>query len=265
MSIKNQDDYLLNCIPSTTPEEDWTFEDAVDAGVISSSPNLPLEKDLRADWWRVDDQGKTGACVGYATAFGVLRWHYVNAGLLNKSQSAAQKPSARFIWMANKETDNLNKYPTTFIESSGTQTKSALKIARKYGCVTESILPMNGGLSKLKSAAFYTMASRFRINSFHSLGTDANKWRAWIATQGPVLTRLNVDSAWYEATQNNGKLEHYRANTARGGHAVCLVGYTGNGFIVRNSWGDDWGDGGFAYATDNYAIEAFTEAYGAVL
>ncbi len=30
------------------------------------------------------------------------------------------------------------------------------------------------------------------------------------------------------------------------GHAFALVGYTAQGFIVQNSWGKDWGKGGFA-------------------
>jgi len=34
---------------------------------------------------------------------------------------------------------------------------------------------------------------------------------------------------------------------------------------VRNSWGKDWGDNGFAYASNNYAAAAFPETYGAVL
>jgi Papain family cysteine protease len=54
-----------------------------------------------------------------------------------------------------------------------------------------------------------------------------------------------------------------RRETARGGHAVALVGYTPDRFIVRNSWGTGWGDGGFAYASLAYAQDAFTEAYGA--
>ena len=65
--------------------------------------------------------------------------------------------------------------------------------------------------------------------------------------------------------QNRGQLEAYKPNTVRGGHAVCLVGYTPDHFIVRNSWGTQWGDKGFAYASNDYAQEAFTEAYGAVL
>jgi C1A family cysteine protease len=31
---------------------------------------------------------------------------------------------------------------------------------------------------------------------------------------------------------------------------------------VRNSWGTNWGDGGFAYASYEYAKTAFTESYG---
>ncbi len=46
---------------------------------------------------------------------------------------------------------------------------------------------------------------------------------------------------------------------------VCLVGYTKDYFIARNSWGTDWGDKGFAYAYNDYALAAFTEAYGAAL
>jgi C1A family cysteine protease len=60
-------------------------------------------------------------------------------------------------------------------------------------------------------------------------------------------------------------LDAYQPETVRGGHAVCLVGYTKNYFIVRNSWSSQWGDNGFAYASNQYAAEAFTEAYGAVL
>jgi len=253
--------FILNCSPSVRPEDDWTFEDAIESGVVSVSASPPEHKDLRADWWEIDNQGKTGACVGFATAYGVLRWHYVSSGRLPKSQ----KPSARFIWMANKETDGITSYPTTFIETTGTQTKLALNVARKYGCVTDEELPMSGKLSMLSRAAFYAKASPFRISSFHSLGRDLDKWRSWIANQGPILTRLSVDRTWDRATATDGHLERYMPNTIRGGHAVCLVGYTKKHFIVRNSWGTGWGDDGFAYASDSYAKEAFTEAYGAVL
>ncbi len=253
--------FILNCVPSVKPEDDWTFEDAVDAGIVDHASGVPASKDLRASWWKIDNQGRTGACVGFATAYGVLRWQFCTAGWIKKSQ----KPSARFIWMANKETDGITSYPTTFIETSGTQTKLALNVARKYGCVPDKYLRMNGPLSMLSRASFYSKAAQLRISSYHNLGRNLDRWRAWLASQGPILTRLGVDQTWDQAKQTGGHLAQYQPNTVRGGHAVCLVGYTKNYFIVRNSWGTAWGHGGFAYASNSYAYDAFTEAYGAVL
>jgi hypothetical protein len=41
-----------------------------------------------------------------------------------------------------------------------------------------------------------------------------------------------------------------------GGHAVCCVGYDdsieGGRFIIRNSWGDKWGDKGYFYMPYDY-------------
>lgn len=252
--------FVLNCDPSVRPETDWGFEDAVAAGAVEDAAPPPA-KDLRAPWWYIRHQGTTGACVGFGTADGVLRWHFVTAGRITEQQL----PSPRFIWMANKETDELTGYPTTFIETAGTQTKLALRVARSYGCVLEDDLPMNGKLSALSSAAFYTRAARLRISSYHNLGRNPAHWRSWIANNGPVLTRLGVDRTWDRATQTGGHLDAYQPATVRGGHAVCLVGYTPDHFIVRNSWGTIWGDQGFAYASNGYAQDAFTEAYGAVL
>ena len=267
--------FLLNCEESRGRKTDWTFSDAVTAqSVASSIANLPprtisedLSKpppitcDLRQPWWNIRDQGKTGACVGFATADGVLRWLYVKNKLLQKTDL----PSPRFIWMANKETDDITRYPTTFLEPAGTSTKLALGIAQKYGCVPEHMLPMNGALSVLSANVFFSIAAQFRITAYYGLGTELEEWRMWIARAGPILTRLVVDDTWKRATQTNGRLEKYSTATMYGGHAVCLVGYTSKHFIVRNSWGTNWGDQGFAYASNAYAEEAFTEAYGAVL
>jgi hypothetical protein len=253
--------FVLNCDPSANTERDWTFEDAIDAGVVEMAAVAPEAKDLRQDWWAIDNQGRTGAGVGFATAYGVLRWHYFQKGLIQETE----RPSARFIWMANKETDEITSFPTTFIETAGTQTKLALDVARKYGCVLEEDLPMTGRLSDMKRAAFYTKAAKMRISSYHNLGRDLDDWRRWLAFTGPILTRLSVEKTWDRATTTDGNLDVYQPDTVRGGHAVCLVGYTKDRFIVRNSWGTGWGDDGFGYASIEYAQVAFTEAYGAVM
>jgi hypothetical protein len=48
-------------------------------------------------------------------------------------------------------------------------------------------------------------------------------------------------------------------------HAAALTGYGPGGFLVRCSWGEEWGDGGYAVATEAYLAEATVETYGVVV
>jgi C1A family cysteine protease len=249
---------IFNCQPSRQRENDWSFEAALGAGVAAPG-KIPPAVDLRAKWWAVNDQGETGSCVGWASADSVLRWHMVKAKKLTQKEML----SVRFIWMASKETDIYTSYPSTFIEEEGTSLKAALDIARKFGIVTESVLPFGtGALYGGKAQTLFAMAAQRKINSYYNLGTKIADWRRWIATKGPILTRLDCDSKFMNASDTAGKLDVYDPASADGGHAVSLVGYTLKHFIVRNSWGTSWGDGGFAYASNEYAAAAFTEAYG---
>jgi hypothetical protein len=253
---------ILNCIPSRDTERDWRFEHAADAGVLAAPPAIPQGKDLRQSWWKIGNQGSTGSCVGWATADAVVRWHLVQASRLPKEQLL----SPRFIWMASKETDQFVSSPTTFIELEGTSLKAALDIARKFGVVLDSILPFaSGKLYQNDAQTFYALAAQRKIASYFNLGTNLGNWRIWLATKGPILTRFGVDATWDNASNTQGKLDIYQPNTVRGGHAIALVGYTPDRFIVRNSWGTTWGDKGFAYASTAYAQAAFTEAYGVSL
>ncbi len=221
---------------------------------------MPREIDLREDWWPVADQGSTGSCVGWASGDSVIRWHMTKAGLIDQDE----RISVRYLWMASKEMDEFTRFPTTFIENEGTSLKSALEVARKFGVVLEDVLPFGGGsLYPNDMETFFTIAARRKIVSYYNLKTDQGAWREWLANHGPILTRLIVDSTWYEAAATKGNLDVYKPETACGGHAIALVGYRADGsFIVRNSWGEAWGDKGFAYASEAYAKDAFTEAYG---
>jgi len=250
---------ILNCLPSREPERDWGVETAVGSGILGAAPAIPASLDLRENWWAINDQGVTGSCVGWAAADSVLRWHFVKANRLDQQALL----SARFIWMAAKETDRFASQPTTFIEGEGTSLKAALDIARKFGGVLDSVLRFGSGkLYPADAKTFYATAAQMKITSYFNLGVKFSSWRTWLATKGPILTRLDVDSTWDNADSTNGILETYQPATQRGGHAVALVGYTPDSFIVRNSWGASWGDRGFGYASLPYAQAAFTEAYG---
>jgi len=253
---------ILNCLPSPERDEDWKLDTADAAGVLDAAPKIPPKKDLRQTWWRINDQGTTGSCVGWASVDGVLRWHFVTAKRIAQNELLAP----RFQWMAAKETDTNNTRPTTFVEAEGTSLKAALDVSRKFGTVRDSVLPFaSGGLFQGNAKTFYAVAAQLKISMYFDLGHELANWRLWLATKGPILTRLDVDSTWDKAPTTKGKLDVYRPQTTRGGHAVAIVGYTPDTFIVRNSWGTTWGDRGFGYASLAYAQDAFTEAYGVEL
>jgi hypothetical protein len=245
---------VLNCLPSPDPERDYGFQAAVAAGGPDRRVRLPERVDLRASWWRIDDQGSTGSCVGQATAGGVLRRQFQTAGRLRMTE----RLSVRYLWMAAKETDEFTRSATTFIETDGTSIKAALEVARKSGVVLESVLPFSGGLFPGEADEFYSLASNRKIASYHRIGVG--DWKRWLATVGPIVTRLDVDQTWDDVTAT-GFLDEYRP-PGRGGHAVCVVGYDSDRYTIRNSWGVGWGAKGFAFASATYAEVAFTESYG---
>jgi len=256
---------ILNCKPSQDTQKDWKIEHARAAGLVSAPGVLPPKVDLRESWWDVGDQEDTGSCVGWAAADGVLRYQFVKAGKLGKDDHL----SARYLWMAAKETDELTNYPTTFIDLDGTSLKAALDIARKFGAVTDDILPLSGALYKDNEQTFYAIAAQRKISSYFSLGLTVADWRLWLATVGPILTRFDMDPA-FDNAKTNPNLDTYTpydsSSDRAGGHAVTIVGYTPDRFIIRNSWGTNtWGDKGFAYASYAYAMAAYTEAYGVKL
>lgn len=268
--------FVLNCVKSAKTETDWTIAEAIDGQLINLGCKPQRRLDLRRKWWPVSNQHPTGACVGYAVADGVLRFLYVKHKLMRKDQ----KPSVRFIWMANKETDDLTKYPTTFLETAGTSTKLALKVVKKYGCVDEDTLPMtsaDGLLSQMNIPSFFTQAAKYRIKSYINLRAQSEenedleplvkRWKCWLSQYGPILTRLDVDPQFSFASSKQYRLNLYKPDPGNklGGHAVCIVGYTEKNFIIRNSWGKEWGKDGFAFVSYQYAFDAFTEAYGVIM
>ncbi|MEZ5119905.1 MAG: C1 family peptidase [Candidatus Nanopelagicales bacterium] len=253
---------VCNLMPSKETEGDWEFETAVASGALGAVAALPSKVDLRRSWWKIGDQEDTGSCVGWATAEGVLRYHMVTAGKLAQNEPL----SPRFVWMASKETDQSTALPETFIEGAGTSLKAAMDIARKRGVVTNKLLPFHVATKMYTGDenAFFAQAAQRKISAYFNLKRDLAKWKAWLASDGPILAGISVDATWDNAAATKGELDEFQPDTARGGHAIAVVGYLPNGrFIIRNSWGTTWGDKGFAYASPDYIAGAFfKESYG---
>jgi Papain family cysteine protease len=254
---------VFNCTESHDQHEDWSLQKAKSLGLSARKKKIPATRDLREPWWNIGNQGFTGSCVGWAFA-DLLRYHFVKSGKLKKSEHI----SVRYIWMAAKEMDRVCAYPTTFIDDAGTSAKAALRVVTKFGALKTSVLPFQGGLVKLKETSFLKVAGRLKVKAYFNLcRTQSGKlerFKEWLAFHGPILTRLKCDPSWNNI-KKDGHLRTYDRKRARGGHAVSIVGYTPAHFIIRNSWGTRWGHKGFAYASYEYTMDAFHEAYGIVI
>jgi Papain family cysteine protease len=274
MAAEVADGRILNVGPSPDRADDHTPTAAEERGHLR--PVDPPERvDLRAPWYTVGEQGKTGSCVGWALADSVMWRQLVRKGKLTEED----RLSPRFMWMAAKEMRaklsearrETDWQPTTFLEQGMTDVKAALDVARTYGAALEEDLPFHGSLYPGGIEHFYASAVRRRITHYYRLDPEEESatqwfqhWRRWIDQHGPVLIAVGVDANFVE-TDGTQALDVFDAASLSEYHAIALVGYAGGGFLVRCSWGEDWGKAGYAVATEAYLEQATLESYGIVV
>lgn len=242
---------VFNCLPSPGQERDWSASDVIAANVQIFPQPTPDTLSLVGELPPVEDQGLEGSCVGRAVEIPLLH-AFRKAGKLLKGE----RLSYTYLWQGSKETDPYTSRPTTFIGGAGTYLKSALDLARKYGVVRTNLVAPGKNYPGSENV-FYAVAAQLKIASYAALKPE--EYRDWLFRYGPIVVRLDVDVSFLNA---RNRVEIYNPSRRYGGHAVALVGYDPDGFIVRNSWGTSWGDNGHTLVTDAYARAAFTEAYG---
>jgi hypothetical protein len=76
---------------------------------------------------------------------------------------------------------------------------------------------------------------------------------------GVVMAGFNITDEWYKPSAK-GVVCGKDGAKLQGGHAVLLVGYDENGFIVQNSWGGQYAHEGFVYLTNKAFNEQFMYA-----
>lgn len=84
-----------------------------------------------------------------------------------------------------------------------------------------------------------------RIPAYSSLGNTSDQ-KNWLDAVGPLVVGFDVYSDFYGWS---GNLPYVKSSTAtfEGGHVMLAVGYDDSlgCWIVKNSWGTGWGNGGF--------------------
>ncbi|WP_254068419.1 C1 family peptidase [Streptomyces sp. TM32] len=202
------------------------------------SGDVPSSFDLSTYALSPGDQGRVGSCVTWATG-------YSGYGILMKEQGISGSPMAPMFIYSQIAQGN----------DQGTWASVALPMEQKQGIDTKDDY-WQGDFdyttqpddNERANAAHYT------LSGWTQLPTSGSKAKAAIQdaiSQGmPVPIGFTVHKSFMDMDAETASSYSYlpgksNSDPVEGGHEVTIVGYNDKGVKIENSWGGNWGDGGF--------------------
>ncbi len=206
-----------------------------DIDINTFSEISPYPQFARSYENRIRSQGSQGSCAAMAVAA-------MKEGQEYKENSFVHYMSPQFIYDSRP-----------IPESTGMTVRSAMKILMKKGICPEYAHIY--GFKAPITASILRQAENFRIASYARI-ISMQALRHSIANNGPAIMVVAV----YNYGTSMWKPE-FGSQQLIGYHAMAVVGYNPWGFMIRNSWGTDWGVDGYAFILNkdfNYIKEIWT-------
>ena len=210
---------------------------------------LPAKVDLRKLCPPVYDQGELGSCT--ANAIGAA----FEFGLMKQNKASDFTPSRLFIYYNERVMEHTVKI------DNGAEIRDGIKSVNKEGVCPEKMLPYDITKFAVKpGTACYKEALKHQALSYQRVTRKIEQMKGCLADGFPFVFGFTVyDSFESDAVAKTGILNMPKKKEGiAGGHAVVAVGYndTSKRFIVRNSWGTDWGLEGYFTMPYDYLTEA---------
>jgi C1A family cysteine protease len=229
-------------VPDLPDQRDHTY--AVAAQLVQ---NLPDSVDLRDQCPDVYDQGELGSCTGNAIA-AALEFDRMKQNLDDFT------PSRLFIYYNERVLEG------TVDSDSGAQIRDGIKSVAQQGDCPESEWPYD--LSKFAEAppqSCYDDALQYKAVLYQSVSQNLADMQGCLASGYPFAFGFTVyESFESDAVAQTGNMPMPKSDEqVIGGHAVLAVGYDNEDrvLIVRNSWGEGWGDAGYFYMPYAYLLD----------
>lgn len=219
------------------------------AARFSANPDLlPDEVDLRPNMPPVYDQGELQSCAGNAVS-AALAYCRTMQGL------PFFIPSRLMLYFGARLLEN------TVASDCGTQIRDVIKTAAATGACPEPEWPYDPAqFATAPSTAAYAAAGFDRSIGYRRVNQDMDHLRACLADGDPIVLGFCVYGSFEsDAVAANGVMPMPgTAEQPEGYHAVLAAGYNhpNRQLIVRNSWGDEWGDKGYFYMPYDYVLNA---------
>lgn len=205
---------------------------------VEAVAKLPKKVDMRKQCPPVYDQGQLGSCtanaIGAALEFDQM-----------KQEEDAFTPSRLFIYYNERMMEG------TVHSDSGAQIRDGIKTVAKQGaCREEPTWPYKiGKFDDKPPKPAYAEGKEHQAIRYLRLTQALSQLKGCLASGFPFVFGFAVYESFESAqVAETGHAPIPKANEALlGGHAVTAVGYdeAKQWFIVRNSWGSDWGMDGY--------------------
>ena len=217
-------------LPDVSDQRDYLYT------AIKPVIRLPRVMDLRTYCSAVENQGNLGSCTANALV-GNLEF------LDNRIDSVYKDVSRLFIYYNERLLEGTVDY------DSGASLRDGIKTLVKTGCCWEKTWPyLVKFFTKKPSSRCYQEARSHCIKSYHRISTLLEMLTC--LTEGyPFVFGFSVyESFESRRVAQTGIVQMPKKDERMlGGHAVMVVGFDQRKkrFLIRNSWGDNWGQNGY--------------------
>ncbi len=231
-------------IPDLPDQRDKLFTASAD--VLQS---LPTSVDLRPKCPPVYNQGELGSCTANAIA-GALEFDQMKEGLPN-----VFVPSRLFIYFNERVMEG------TVESDSGASLRDGIKSVGTQGAPPESEWPYDiANFRTQPPSSAYQAAVQYKAMLYLRLLQELNQLKGCLASGYPFVFGFTVYDSFEspEVAQTGHAAMPWVGEGVRGGHAVMAVGYddANQWFVVRNSWGPNWGMSGYFTMPYAYLLQS---------